>query len=100
MKKELYVGNISSRATEEDIIKLFTLCGTVTSVHLICDNQTKEFKGCGYVRMQSNAECKDAIETLDGALLVDKVINVSEARPNPNASKGYKPNRSPKFKKR
>lgn len=87
MKNELYVGSISARATEEDITRLFTLCGTVTSMHLIRDAVSGEFKGCGYLRMATIAQARDAIETLDGALLVDKVITVSEARPNPQNHK-------------
>ncbi|HYS42816.1 MAG TPA: RNA-binding protein, partial [Geobacteraceae bacterium] len=67
MGKELYVGHISEKATENDLLKLFSVVGTVTSVHLITDPQTGEFKGCGYVRMATDAEAKEAIETLDGA---------------------------------
>jgi len=81
MRIELYVGSISPKATEEDIRKLFSISGTVTSIHLIRDPQTQEFKGCGYVRMATDAQCRDAIETLDGALLIDKVLTVSVARP-------------------
>lgn len=81
MKIELYVGSISQKATEEDIRNLFSISGTVTSIHLIRDAQTQEFKGCGYVRMATPEQARDAIETLDGALLIDKVITVSVARP-------------------
>lgn len=83
MSKELYVGSISARATEEDLEKLFSISGTVTSIHLIRDLQTGEFKGCGYVRMATPEQAKDAIETLDGAFLIDKVLTVSIARPQP-----------------
>jgi len=83
MKKELYVGSISSRATEDDLKKLFSISGTVTSIHLIRDTQSGEFKGCGYVRMATTEQARDAIETLDGALLIDKVLTVSMARPQP-----------------
>ena len=83
MKIELYVGSISAKATEEDIRKLFSVSGAVTSIHLIRDTQTQEFKGCGYVRMATPDQARDAIETLDGALLIDKVITVSMARPQP-----------------
>jgi len=81
MKIELYVGSISAKATEEDIRHLFSISGTVTSIHLIRDPQTGEFKGCGYVRMATPEQARDAIETLDGALLIDKVLTVSVARP-------------------
>ncbi len=87
MKKELYVGSISPKATEEEIRKLFSVAGTVTSIHLIRDPRTKEFKECGYVRMASTEEAREAIETLDGALLIDRVITVSIARPQPAPQK-------------
>jgi RNA recognition motif-containing protein len=89
MKKELYVGSISARATEEDIRHLFSISGTVTSIHLIRDAQTGEFKGCGYVRMATPEQTKDAVETLDGALLIDKVLTVSIARPQPPQKKQF-----------
>lgn len=87
MRNELYVGSISQKATEEDIRNLFAISGVVTSIHLIRDNHTQEFKGCGYVRMATIEQAKDAVETLDGALLIDKVITVSIARPQPPRSK-------------
>jgi len=87
MKNELYLGSISTKATEEDIRKLFSLVGTVTSIHLIRDTQTREFKECGYLKMATAAEAKEAIETLDGALLIDRVLTVSEARPHPGDKK-------------
>lgn len=81
MGKELYVGHMSYQATEEDLLKLFSVVGTVTSVHIITDPESGKSKGCGYVRMATEAEMKDAVETLDGAFLIDRVITVSEARP-------------------
>lgn len=89
MAKELYVGSISPKATEEDIRKLFSVVGTVTSIHLITDPETGQFKECGYVRMSSADETKDAIETLDGALLVNRVITVSEARPQQQKTRKF-----------
>lgn len=81
VNKELYVGHMSYEATEKDLIRLFTVAGTVTSVHLIVDPVTGEFKGCGYVRMSTAEEAREAVETLDGALLINRAITVSLARP-------------------
>jgi len=91
MAKELYVGHISESATEEDIRKLFSVVGPVTSVHLIIDPETREFKRCGYVRMAPGVDLDEAVETLDEALLIDQVITVSIARPQkPGMSKSGK----------
>jgi len=81
VNKELYVGHMSYEATENDLRRLFTVAGTVTSVHLITDPETGEFKGCGYVRMSTAEEAQEAVETLDGALLGNRTITVSLARP-------------------
>jgi RNA recognition motif-containing protein len=81
MAKELYVGHISEQATEEDLRKLFEVMGVVTSVHLIVDQDTGEFKRCGYVRMLSEVDLKEVVETLDGTWLIDRCIVVSIAKP-------------------
>ena len=81
MAKELYVGHISEQATEEDLRKLFGVMGVVTSVHLIVDEQTGEFKRCGYVRMLSEVNLNEVVETLDGTYLIDRCIVVSIAKP-------------------
>jgi RNA recognition motif-containing protein len=81
MGKELYVGSLSYETTEYDLEKLFSVSGKVTSVHLIVDLKTGEFKGCGYIRMSTEAEAKDAVDSLDGAILIDRKITVSIARP-------------------
>jgi RNA recognition motif-containing protein len=79
--KELYVGSLSYDVTEYELEKLFAVSGKVTSIHLITDAVTGEFKGCGYVRMSTEAEARDAIDSLDGALLLGKKITVSYATP-------------------
>jgi RNA recognition motif-containing protein len=81
MAKELYVGHISEQATEDDLRKLFSLMGPVTSVHLIVNQETGEFKRCGYVRMLASADLKEVVETLDGTWLIDRCIVVSIAKP-------------------
>ena len=81
MARELYVGHLPENTTEEDLWKLFSVAGTVTSVHLIIDPETGEFKRCGYVRMLSGVDLKEVVDTLDGAYLIDREIHVSIARP-------------------
>jgi RNA recognition motif-containing protein len=81
MKKELYVGNLSYDTTEDDLRRVFTVAGTVTSVHIITDPVTGASKGCAYVRMAGEDDIREAIESLDGALLGERIITVSVARP-------------------
>lgn len=83
--KDLYVSDISFDADEEELRKLFALCGTVRSIHMITDRRTGEQKGCAYVRMASASEAKDALNTLDGTLLINRCIRVRMARPKNTA---------------
>ncbi len=84
--KDLYVADISFEAEEEDLQKLFALCGTVRSIHMINDPKSGVFKGCAFVHMTTAAEAKDAINTLDGTRLIDRIISVTEALPRKTAA--------------
>ncbi len=88
MTKDLYVRNLPAGMTEEELRKLFSVAGKVSYIHLVTDAATGEFKGCGYVKMASEAEAKEAINCLDGARLESGQIKVSEARPREPGSKG------------
>lgn len=81
MAKELYVGHLPFETTTDDLRRLFSVAGTVTSVHIITDPVSGKSKGCGYVRMAEEAQLKEAIDCLDGALLGDMIITVSIANP-------------------
>ncbi len=89
MSKDLYVRNISLEAGEEDVRKLFSVVGKVSFIHLATDTRTGQFKGYGYVKMSSEAEAKEAITSLNGARLINRIITVTEALPQkPAADKG------------
>jgi len=79
--KDIYITDISFDVEEEDLRKLFSVCGTVRSVHMLTDAKTGHFNGRAFVSMSNDAETKDAINTLDGTRLVNRCISVSEARP-------------------
>lgn len=91
VNKDLYVSEISFAAEEEDLRKLFAICGKVRSIHLITDQKSGLFKGCAFVSMSTAAEAKDALTTLDGTRLIDRCISVTVARPKksvPSAAEG------------
>ncbi|HIJ94197.1 MAG TPA: RNA-binding protein [Desulfuromonadales bacterium] len=78
---EIYVGQISGHVTEAEVRNLFSVAGTVTSVHLVIDPASREFRGCGYVRMSTEEEAEEALTLLNGALLGDRQIVVKAAPP-------------------
>jgi RNA recognition motif-containing protein len=81
MGVEIYIGQISGSVTEDEVRKLFSVVGTVTSVHLVADPESGEFRGCGYVRMSTEDEASEAVGLLNGALLGDRLIVVKPAPP-------------------
>jgi len=78
MGVEIYVGQLSSSVTEEEVRKLFSVAGTVQSVHLVKNSGSGELRGCGYVRMSTEDEACEAIGLLNGAMLGDRLITVRD----------------------
>lgn len=93
MAKELYVGHLPYEATNDDLRRMFSVAGTVTSVHIITDPVTGKSKGCGYVRMASEDQLQEAIDCLDGALMDNMIISVSIAKPQKPQVSGAAANR-------
>jgi RNA recognition motif-containing protein len=81
MGVEIYVGQISGTVTEDEMRKLFSVVGTVESIHLVIDPDSGESRGCGYVRMSTDDEAREAIDLLNGAKLGDRLIVVKNAPP-------------------
>jgi RNA recognition motif-containing protein len=81
MGKKIYVGNISFKATEDDIRELFAGSGEVDSVKLITDMHTGNPKGFGFVEMATSEGAQKAIEALNGTMFMDRILSVDEAKP-------------------
>lgn len=77
----IFVGNLSHEATEDDIRTAFGAFGKVTSVSIIRDKFSNEPRGFGFVEMESNAEAAAAIAGMNGKELKGRPLNVNEARP-------------------
>ena len=84
MSKKLYVGNLSYKATEEDLKDLFKEFETVTQVNVITDRATGRSRGFGFVEISSDKDADKAIESLNGKMIQDREIVVNEARPPKN----------------
>ncbi len=78
MGVEIYIGQLSAAVTEDEVRKLFSVAGTVQSVHLVKNPGSGELRGCGYVRMSTEDEACEAIGLLNGALLDDRQIVVKD----------------------
>ena len=77
----IYVGNLSSEITEEELRQEFEAFGEVESVNIITDKISGRPKGFGFVEMASKSEAEAAITSLNGKTLGERTIVVNEARP-------------------
>jgi len=90
MEKKLYVGNISFKATEEDIKELFARIGEVESVKIITDAHSGNPKGFGFVEMATEEDAQKAIAELNGTMFMERTISVAEAKPQqPREKRGF-----------
>ena len=86
--KNIFVGNLSFRTTEDTVRSLFQAYGSVERVNLITDRDTGQARGFGFVEMSNNAEADRAISGLNGKELDGRALNVNEARPKAERGSG------------
>ena len=77
----IYVGNLSYRATEEDLKAVFSEYGTVSRVVLPTDRETGRMRGFAFVDMTEDAQEDAAIAELDGADWMGRQLRVNKAKP-------------------
>jgi RNA recognition motif-containing protein len=59
--KNLFVGNLGSEVTHEELRRLFEAYGEVAQVHIIVDRDTGLPRGFAFVEMTNDAEAEKAI---------------------------------------
>ena len=84
----IYVGNLSYQATEDDVREAFEQFGQVSSVNIIKDRETGRSRGFGFVEMPEADEAKQAIEGLNLQAISGRNVTVNEARPRSDRSRG------------
>ncbi|MBD3332485.1 RNA-binding protein [candidate division GN15 bacterium] len=77
----IYVGNLSYEASEEEVRAAFEQHGEVSSVKVIKDRETGRSRGFAFVEMPDDAEGHAAIENMNGAEVNGRPLKVTEARP-------------------
>ena len=77
----MYIGNLSYNVREADLREVMEEYGTVESVKLIVDRDTRISKGFAFIEMPETSEAKRAIEELNGATYEGRPMVVKEALP-------------------
>jgi RNA recognition motif-containing protein len=77
----IYVGNLNYSLSEDELEKVFSPYGEVTSVKIIRDKYTDQSKGFGFIEMKSDADAQKAIDELNGTEVKGRELRVNQARP-------------------
>ena len=88
MATRLYVGNLSFRATAEELQELFSQAGEVSSANVVTDRETNRSRGFGFVEMADDAGAQAAIEQFNGKDFQGRSLTVNEARPREDRGGG------------
>jgi RNA recognition motif-containing protein len=77
----IYVGNLSYEATEDDLRSAFEAHGEVSSVAIIRDKMSGKSRGFGFVEMPDKNQALAAITAMNLQEVRGRAITVNEARP-------------------
>lgn len=81
MIMNIYIGNLSSEVSAENLRQAFEAFGQVSSARIVKDKYNGQPRGFGFVEMPGQVQAQTAIKSLNGKELLGKQINVNEARP-------------------
>lgn len=79
----IFVGNLSFRTTQEELMAAFSQYGNVERVNIVTDRDSGQSRGFAFVEMSERRDAETAISQLNGAELNGRTMNVNEARPKP-----------------
>jgi len=91
----IYVGNLSTDTSEDEVRQAFEAFGEVASVRIVRDGATGESRGFGFVEMPGEEQAKAAIAEMNGKELKGNALTVEQgrARTAPGGGGGGRPPR-------
>jgi len=84
----IYVSNLGFGVQDEELKKLFTPYGEVSSAKVINDKMTGRSRGFGFVEMPNDKEASEAMSELDNSVVEGRSMRVSEAKPREERPSG------------
>jgi RNA recognition motif-containing protein len=86
--KNIYVGNLSFDATEDQVRSMFEAYGPVERVSIVTDRDTGQPRGFAFVEMTDDDAASKAMDALNGTNLGGRNLTVNEARPKADRPRG------------
>jgi RNA recognition motif-containing protein len=83
----IFLGNLSFEAKDEDVYGLFMPFGSVINVSIVMDKKGLKSRGFGFLEMPDEQQAKAAIAALNKKEFMGRPINVELAYPKTEADK-------------
>lgn len=87
----IFVGNLSFKATEDDVREWFAEFGEVRQVKLPVDRETGRKRGFAFVDLDPETAEQAAINEMDGATMLGRPLRVNKAQPRRAKEMGSAP---------
>ena len=78
---QLFVGNLSFKATDDDLRKAFEAYGRVIAARIVKERDTGRSRGFGFVEFADDAGAKKAVELAGNLQIQGRNVKVTEAKP-------------------
>ncbi len=86
MEVRLYVGNLPTTTTEDELKTLFAQAGTVSAAEIIKERGSGESRGFAFVTMADQAGAEKAIQMFNSHAIGDRQLKVNVAKPRTQAA--------------
>jgi len=80
----IYIGNLPSNFTEDELTSIFLAYGVVRQVRLLTNHRTDDLCGFGLIEMSTNSEEIAAITALNHAECMGRNLRVNKVMPTEN----------------
>lgn len=84
----IYVGNLSYQASEDELRQAFGQFGNVSKVSIVIDRETGRSRGFAFVEMPSADEAQAAMDGLNQHEIAGRRISCNEAKPREERPSG------------
>lgn len=78
--KNIFVGNLSSNLTPDELRTLFQSYGAVERIEIVTDANTDYSRGFAFVEMTNDADAVKAVSNLNGTTVWGNPLKVEEAK--------------------
>ncbi len=78
---KLLIRNLARSTTENELLAMFEVHGTVQSCSLVLDKLTQKSKGFAFIEMPKPGEAKAAMKNLNGKDIAGNRIRVKKSEP-------------------